>query len=344
MLNVLRLGFLLALLGLALPTQAEQLTIVSLNFAMSTSGHRRERLEAFARTIEERKPDVVALQEFYFSVADLPVVTQLRKLLGAHYDLHLGIPPSGKFENTKLPFRPLASGLAWLVRKDVTIESRHAEKWRQNFLIDLFTQKGFFHLAIKKDQGRRIHVINAHLNPFFPGKNLADLLKKYLQGVKQAPKDLGLDEIIKRTQIDQVAAYIKALPQGEPVFLMGDLNIISTREYPDHPFLSLPQHNLYAYLVKALDMSDTWATVHESPEDKGFTYDPAHNPLAIPVPDQFKLMFPMPFRGSYLFAKLAGTGVDSAAMELLFDQPIKLKANKTTFLSDHYGLLASFSY
>ncbi len=106
----------------------------------------------------------------------------------------------------------------------------------------------------------------------------------------------------------------------------------SERNYNPDPTVPLEKDVLASALP---DFQDLWPTLHHEKKDKdGFTFDGTTNPLIeMPRPDP-------QMRYDRVLWKTGGEGAwRPSNIQLVGTRPVEL----TGFLSDHFGLLASFS-
>ncbi|OGQ93885.1 MAG: hypothetical protein A2284_15545 [Deltaproteobacteria bacterium RIFOXYA12_FULL_61_11] len=344
---VIGLGLCLLAVGFSETSWATELRVVSLNTKqLPSSPQRVERLVGLLRLLADRSFDhhLVALQEFYFNpVTDKHLLKTLVAAVQDKYEIFTGVPWHGKPEHDRYKAKLGGSGLTLLVRKDLKVLSRHAEPWRKAVFMDDIAQKGFLRVTLGLPGGQRLHLVAVHLNAMFPGRDYADLLKNLTFGVKTLPEELFLGEVVQRDQINQLAQHLETLPAGDTQLLLGDFNVISTREYPEHPFLTMPIRQCYRRMLERLKAVDLWAVLHPGMDEPGFTIDPSLNPMAFQVPKSLRLLYPDKTRIDYFLLRDPANTLRPLGLEVAFSSIVPFP-NGEGFVSDHFGLLGRFAY
>lgn len=175
------------------------------------------------RQIGESDYDLLAVQEDFCNYGPL------RQAIAAPYfSYHQGNIPAG-------------DGLDFFSRHPIyNVERRPWEQRYGGFTYggtDEYTPKGFQHAVMELAPGVYLDIYNLHGNA---------------SGSEERNLEVRPSAVARRTQFEQLSAYIQANSQGRAVVVLGDFN---TR-------LRQPFDGLYEVLIQPNGLKDTWAEVY----------------------------------------------------------------------------------
>lgn len=158
-----------------------------------------KRMEAVANKIREERPDLVLLQEVWFSAYQ----RRLEQKLGDDYETILdprrvlGWPRGGLLVFVRC-------GAGWTIEESAFRRYNRAAPWWRLDEGDGISGKGYLTIKLRRD-GRRLMIVDTHLQSQYPEHSRAY-------------------EEIRHSQLDQLQTYLGEFPSSQPVLIAGDFN------------------------------------------------------------------------------------------------------------------------